>query len=362
MNPNPTFALILLTFAMLAGCTSDSAQGLATHLAVDYGAGGPVPVAAVIGLDPAGRPAQALYDTNHATHPAFYSALDQLEQWAHDSGHSVEATYSQGFGDFFIAHIDNLPATGSSSYWSLSVNGTASEIGVGQVALHGGERISWALTAYTPPATTGSSASLTMTLPAKATTAGETLLLNGTVSASATITFLPASLKIPSLQATGAWQAKIPLAYGRTSVRVVASNDQSTAAQNVTLVRLAPIEVKVNYNMAPGHTARDDKLMLDLGDFSSASAYTGKDLAHPDFATAHDAMVAWTNTTKVQVSYEYSKGLGFSVSQIDGIGSPLAGAPVQPWCYNYNGASASLGISSQPIKAGDVIEWVLGCA
>ncbi len=219
--------------------------------------------------------------------------------------------------------------------------------------------------------TTAPPVHVVLNVPPRVATQNETAWVNGTATPGATV--LPIDVHGSPAKATAGADGRfsLPLASpvaGHRLRQLGAFLGSGAAYANLTVVRFAQATMQVHFGGYPGHTDRDDKVWYDPDGNASASMYAGKDLGHPNYADVHDLMVTWTNTTGVQVEYGYSSGLGFSVSRIDGAGVPVnapAGLPsVQNdyWCYDLNGASASKGITDQPLAPGDVVSWSLGCS
>jgi hypothetical protein len=143
MKAPPALVPAFVLFAVLvAGCASSPAAS--STITIDFG-GSPATVTATILAGDGAYPAQALYQANGVTHPAYYSAFDQLMQWSRQSGVKVEASHAS-FG-FFLSKIDGRP-TASNQYWSLSVNGTVSDVGMDQVKVVDGSRITWKVDSF----------------------------------------------------------------------------------------------------------------------------------------------------------------------------------------------------------------------
>lgn len=198
---------------------------------------------------------------------------------------------------------------------------------------------------------------LVLTVNPPAATQNETLTLTGTVSRAAQV-----SVGAEKVQAEGSWSLAVAVAFGRTNLTVLADDGTATASANITAIRLASATVEIHYNTL-GKQDTVDLVWYDPSAFASAVLYAGRDVAHPPHANVHDLMVTWTQATGVEVVYGYSNGIGFSVQSIDGVGTGL-GIPTLDnsyWCYEYNGASADFGITSQELQPGDAVLWGLGC-
>ncbi|MGB1698218.1 MAG: DUF4430 domain-containing protein [Thermoplasmatota archaeon] len=150
----------------------------------------------------------------------------------------------------------------------------------------------------------------------------------------------------------------LSLAYGANAFQLRLDDGTTTESDEVLIHRLAHGTLSVSYGGYPGQADHTDDLLFDMS-YQSAPAYEGQDVAHPGYTTVHDFMVAWEAETGHVVEYAYSNSLGYSVSTINGIGSPLSAAPPY-WLYTVNGESPDLGISGQAFQPGDVIAWCLG--
>jgi hypothetical protein len=136
---------VLLLSTLLSGCSSGSGGHLAqTTLEFDF-AGQGTDVSDTVSADLDSRPLEARYEADGDSHPDFYSAHDQLVQWAEETGTAIEVQHSQ-YG-YFLARVDGVPADGNAYYWSMAVNGTTWLEGMSSVAMHDGTRITWTLTA-----------------------------------------------------------------------------------------------------------------------------------------------------------------------------------------------------------------------
>lgn len=227
----------------------------------------------------------------------------------------------------------------------------------------------------TPPNTPGSSPSGAPSANpgAPALTVPEKLaVLNDTVTfavSTSTGILLEAEAEPGTVQVTlsettpGNWTVTASmLAHGHTVLTFTADNGHASTQANTTVARWMQVTVEVRYKGAPGATDRTDVVLFDPMAFASAPAYEGQTVAHPGHATVHDAMVEWTEDTGVAVAYDYHPTFAYAVRQIGGIGAPVSGLPAQAWCYEINGSSAPLGISTMAVTDGDVMTWNLGCA
>lgn len=142
-----SLALLLAAALLLplAGCTSpDQAE---THLRIDF-AGARTTVDTHVSFDAAARPADSYYAAHGRPHTS-YTAFDQLVAWSYAS--ATELTIDNfSFGPC-LSKIDDVPAKagcqeGATSYWSLSINGTPSEVGMDAAALKAGDKVEWVLT------------------------------------------------------------------------------------------------------------------------------------------------------------------------------------------------------------------------
>ncbi|HEX2066595.1 MAG TPA: DUF4430 domain-containing protein, partial [Candidatus Thermoplasmatota archaeon] len=350
----PALLALLLATAALAGC-ADPAFSSTLH--IDFGGHRPT-VDAAVEASPGDRPAASLRAAHGAPTPPFYTALDQVQQWSDVAQVPIEVSYSASFG-FFLAKVDGLPASSSQAFWSLSVNGTESQVGMEQVPVTAGTRIAWTLTPLAPAA---SSAPLALEVPIRVETKEAAVFVNGTVTPGATVA-VRGGPGAPTVGADGAWSYRIEPRPGRTNLTFTADDGRATRQANVTVVRLAAATLEVHYTMAvPPHPASSDLVWYDPDERAAAPLYDEKGVPHPPVASVHDLMVTWTRQTGIPVEYGHSASFGFSVLRIDGVGAPLSNGTPPYWCYDVNGESASLGITLQPVAPGDTIRWEFaGC-
>jgi hypothetical protein len=355
MKPTLLALPVLLLAATLAGCAAAPAT---STLHIDYASHLPA-VDATVKASPASHPANSLREPNHAPTPPFYTALDQLQQWSSDSGVTIEVSYSASLG-FFLAKLEGLPASSSEAYWSLAVNGTESQVGMEQVRVVDGSRVSWTLTPLHPAPAPGS---LALQAPDRVETKGAVAYVNGTTAPGATVS-VRGGPGAPTMRPDGAWSYRIEPAYGRTNLTFSADDGHTTRQAKATVVRLASATFEAAYTMAvPPHASSSDLVWYDPDEHASASLYAEKGATHPAVASVHDLMVTWTRQTGTPVTYSHSTSFGFGVERIDGVGAPLSNGTPPYWCYKLNGASASLGITLQPVAPGDIVTWEFaGCA
>jgi hypothetical protein len=350
----PALLALLLAASALAGCTQ--AGPAVSTLHIDYGSALPS-VDATLQMASGSHPAAAQRAAHGAPTPPFFSAFDQIEQWSAESHVPVEASYSASLG-FFLAKVGGLPQSASSAYWSLTVNGTESQVGMEQVTVVAGSRIAWTLTPLTPHGGTP----LALQAPARVETRGTAAYVNGTTAAGARVS-VRGGPGAPTVRPDGSWTYRIEPHFGRTNLTFTADDGSATRQANVTVVRFASATFEAKYTMAvPPHAASSDLVWYDPDEHASAPQYAQQGATHPPIASVHDLMVTWTRQTGTPVGYGYSASLGFSVLQIDGVGAPLSNGTPPYWCYKLNGATANLGITLQPIAPGDVVGWdFAGC-
>ena len=332
--------LAALLATALAGCTGTEAA--ATRIAIDF----PDPredVEATVTLDAIAGHAQ----------DGVPSAYAQLLAWRDASGTSVDIQ-EFSFGHCVDA-IDGVPETpgcspGAPGYWALSVNGEVAASGMDEIVLAQGDTVTWT---YTPLEGSSSSASggPALTVDPPAPTQGDMAMLTGTLDRAARLSVTGAA---PLDAKAGPWMVHVPLEFGQTPVRVVADDGLATAAQDVVLVRLAPATVRAEFRSAvPPRDPIDVALWVDVDGHLSAPQYEGKGIPHPPHANVHDVMAALAAAGH-PVEFSYHESFAFGVESIDGHGA------LSDWCYTVNGESASLGITGQEFRPGDVIEWS-GC-
>jgi hypothetical protein len=355
----PILLALLLATAALAGC-AQPASPAASSLRIDY-AGKLPSLDATVEAAAGSHPAAEQRAAHNAPTPPFYTAFDQIEQWSAAAHVPVEASYSASFG-FFLAKVAGLPASASEAYWSLSVNGTASQVGMEQVPVVAGSRITWTLTPLTP-ATASTSSALALQAPARVETRGTAAFVNGTATPGVQLT-VRGGPGAPTLRSDGAWTYRIEPQYGRTNLTFTADDGHAARQANVTVVRLASATFEAKYTMAvPPHAASTDLVWYDPDERASAPLYAEKGVPHPPLANVHDLMVTWTRQVGTLVDYGYSSSFGFSVLKIDGTGAPLSNGTPPYWCYKVNGQTSGLGITLQPVAPGDTVTWEFaGCA
>ncbi|HUR64658.1 MAG TPA: DUF4430 domain-containing protein [Candidatus Thermoplasmatota archaeon] len=353
MKPALALPALLLAVTLLAGCAK---PGASSTLHVDFANQQP-PVQSTVAFDPGAHPAAAQRAAHSAPTPAFYTAFDQLTQWSAAAGVPIEVSYSGSFG-FFLAKVSGLPASSSDAFWSLSVNGTEAQVGMEQVRVVEGSRISWTLTPLGKP-TPASSSPLTLDAPAKVETKEGVAFVNGTTAPGAKLT-VRGGPGAPTVQPGGAWSYRIEPGYGRTNLTFTADDGTATKQAAVTVVRLASATFAATYTMAiPPHAASSDLVWYDPDELASKPMYAEKGATHPPKANVHDVMVTWTRQTGVVIDYSYSRSFDFGVEHIDGKGNSLQAGEPPWWCYTLNGQTAGLGISAQEVHPGDVIAWEL---
>lgn len=358
MNRQTLIPVLVLLLASLAGCSGAGAT--TTRLEIRF-AGQGTDVAADVSSDLSSRPTQPLYDEARIRHADAYTAHDQLEDWSKKTGQPYTATpFNGSFGaGYFLTSIAGVTADGTTAYWSLSVNGESSAVGMSEARLKEGDTVTWT---YTPTATgsAGNGSTLGLVVNPVQPTQGDVLDLTGTVARDATLSLRGG----PTLETkAGNWTLRIPLAdVGQTVATLTADDGTATQSIDLVLVRLASATFEAKYTASPGHADSSDLVWYDPDTFASASLYEGTDTQHPTHFTVHDFMVTWTNQTGTPVEYGGPGSFGFSVNKIDGIGQPLSSSLPPYWCYKINGASADLGISLQAVQPGDVVTWeYAGC-
>lgn len=355
MKPALLALPILLTVAALAGCAEPKLGTSSLH--VDY-AGRLPAVDANVAIATGALPAAAQRAANNAPAPPFYTAFDQLQQWSGEANVPIEVSYSASFG-FFLSRIAGQPASSSEAYWSLSVNGTESQVGMEQVRVADGSRIAWTLTPLDPAPATAP----TLQAPSRVETKAAAAYVNGTTAPGTKLT-VRGGPGAPTVRADGSWTYRIEPAPGRVNLTFTADDGRATAQASVLVVRLASATFEAKYTMAvPPHPATSDLVWYDPDERASAPLYAEKGVPHPDLASVHDLMVTWTRQTGTPIDYSHSASFGFGVERIDGVGAPISNGTPPYWCYKVNGEGAGLGITLQPVAPGDVVTWEFaGCA
>jgi plastocyanin len=364
MKPH-ALVLLPLLLAAFAGCAGSGAQ--TTHLIVYFsGQAADLHVDVASHLDE--RPSKGEYDKANLTHPDFYNAHDQLAEWAKATHSTYEAqSFNGSFGSgFFLTAIAGVAADGASAYWSLALNGVDAAVGMSDLQVHAGDTVTWSYTKVEQaPGGSNSSKGLTLAVDPLAATPADTARLSGTVSTPAQL-----SLKATrngtvwfsrSLAATGPWSVDVSgLPYGESQLTVVADDGHDSAKRLMPLVRLAPFKFEVQYGHYPGLTDGTTDVLMDIDAFLSAPAYDGKSAPHPTFANVHDLDVAWANQTGSTIEIAWSESLqGYSMSKINGAGSPLDSSSPPYWSLDVNGKTAGFGMTLMPVAPGDQVSWCL---
>lgn len=378
MNPRTTLCLALAACLAAAGCTSSpaaSSSARAAHATSTFTAtaAGHAAWTASVPFDAAARPAESLYAQHAVAHPDYYNALDQLVDAAPLAHVTFNVTFDPKYGPF-LADIAGLhPAD---AYWILSVDGVASEVGMQEVHVQAGQRLSWALTPSSEGSPSGSSGASLSAQPSAAGARGLTLapiaptkeasvVVHGSGGMGAVALVVRNHGNQSIVQATRdgtAWSATVPLAFGESTLDASAADGSHATA---TAVRLAKATLQVKYTAQPTHSDSSDDVWFDLDNQTSKPLYQGKDVQHPDKFTVHDLMRVWEASTGNTVTYEYHSGLGYAPIQFDGVGNPLGlGSTAPPyWCYKLDGATADFGISLQQVQPGQTVTWeYAGCA
>jgi hypothetical protein len=338
-----TASLLLLATVALAGCDQDL-DSAGTFLEVRF-AGQATDLDSSLDTDLDSRPTAAQYDRDGIPHPDGFTAHDQLELWS-QTGHTYNATSypDTGFGaGYFLTDIEGI-AGGASAYWSLAINGVSSDVGMSEAILHDGDTVTWTLTSL--GGATNDPDPIGVTVDQPAPTQGETTTVTGSVNH-------PALVSIdggPSLDVKGGrWTLTTQkLDFGRTPGVVRVDDGVHSVTANVTFVRLASATISAEFASAvPPRAAIEDTFWFDVDAYLSAPQYEAAGIQHPPHANVHDAMVAWGH----EVEYSGPGDFGFGVESIEGHGA------LSDWCYDINGASASLGITDMQFTPGDVIAW-----
>lgn len=369
---NRTAALVVpaLVLALFAGCTSEEAP--ATTLILDFAGQRPAGDQTLefeVDFEEDARPAAPFYAIHNATHPDYYSAFDQLETTLRSEGIQYEANFHPQSNDFFLASIDGQP-TVDGWFWFLEVDGVGAAAGMGNTPVQEGQVVSWTLTqseagtAFDAPQDDRSLVSVDA--PSEPGTKA-TMQVSGTVDpqATLTLTLIQGSTKqaVKADVDGSTWRATVQLPPGQSMLRVQADDGVRLEEVSVPLLRLVEATMVVLYSAYPVHANSEHVVAFDPSAMPTVADYEGRDVQHPDFATVHDFMHAWSEATGIEVQYDYFNGLGYSPSKFDGVGQPVSSAAPPYWCYKLNGESAGLGISLTPIAAGDIVTWEYGaCA
>jgi hypothetical protein len=334
--------LLAITCLAFAGCADGSAT---THLEIRF-AGQAADVDADVGSDLSSRPTADAYSQAGIAHVDGYTAHDQLQDWKDSGGLDFSAqSFNGSFGaGFFLTSIGGVAADGSSAYWSLAINGKASDVGMSDAVLGDGDTVTWTYTAVGASAPADPDP-IGVTVDPAAPTQAETTTITGSVNKDALVSIDGG----PSADVkAGRWQLTTQvLDFGRTATVVRVDDGVHSVAVNVTLIRLAPATISAEFAAVPPRASIEDTVWFDVDAFLSAPQYEAAGIEHPPHANIHDAMVAWGR----EVEYSGPGTFGFGVESIEGQGY------FGDWCYDVNGESAPLGITDMEFKPGDVIAW-----
>lgn len=180
-----------------------------------------------------------------------------------------------------------------------------------------------------------------------------TLRLDGAVHASETV--------------SGNKTWTLPLTHGRTSLNVSVEAPGLRRTENVTLVRLGPTSLRIDYcyyhpSSPTARKAHDYAIWIDVDSRPSEPLYAAAGAKHVDSFTAHDQLYLFEQLTKIPVEVQYFASLqGFAVNKIDGVGNPVSASAPPYWLYTVNGNDGT-GMSLQVVKPGDRVVWSLSCA
>lgn len=362
-------AVLLLAAALLAGCADTDAP--VTYLVAEFGDPGArdgFSVEVASHLDT--RPTQEMYDRDGIPHPDGYTVHDQLEEWSRQTGRSYATTSypDTGFGaGYFLTGLDGVNADGTSAYWSLSINGEPSSVGMSQAVLAEGDTVTWTLTTTNGAASSAGTA--TLQVDPVAPTQADSAVLRGTVAGPTTLQVMRSNAYLDEsgrqvigdaisyttqVEADGAWEVTVPLDIGGNAFEVF---EPDGAYASLTIVRLASATFEAIYTASPDHEATTDTVWYNPLVLSSKPLYAGTDADRAASYSVHDLMVDWTAQTGTPIEYGGPGAFGFSVNRIDGVGQPLDSSLPPYWCYVVNGEAADVGISLQTVRPGDVVTW-----
>ena len=338
--------LLAITCLAFAGCADGAAT---THIEVRF-AGQAADVDADVASDLSSRPTAGAYSQAGIAHVDGYTAHDQLQDWKGSGGLDFTAeSFNGSFGSgFFLTSIGGVAADGSSAYWSLSINGEASDVGMSDAILRDGDTVTWTYTSVGALASTDPDP-IGVTVDPPVPTQGETATVTGSVNKDALVSIDGG----PSQDVkAGRWSLVTQaLAFGQTATKVVVDDGVHSIVVNVTLVRLAPATLSAQFPLVPPQAAIQDDIWFDIDAYLSKPLYDAAGVEHPPHPNVHDALVAWGRA----IEYSGPGEFGFGVESIEGQGY------FSDWCYSINGESAPLGITDMEFKPGDVIAWH-GCA
>lgn len=197
-------------------------------------------------------------------------------------------------------------------------------------------------------------------------TVNETIRVNMDLASEFLVTFEVTELMVAEqVYQAGNHVVLLPLEFGNSQISAILDDGTSTFSHEAQVARLSQANLSVHYNGYLGATDEAATIWFNIDAPYSASYYDGTNVAHPGYGTVHDFMVEWENQTGVEFEYAFSSGLGYTVSKIDGVGSPVSVVPGDPsenfyWLYTIDGESAELGISAQEMTPGANVAWCLG--
>lgn len=145
--PMRLLAAVLLLAVALSGCAQPPAEA---GLTIDFAGQGHDPDAwtFTVGFDPGHRPALLEYDGRDVEHPDHYTVHDLMVQWSEDEGVPVQTSHFDGIG-FSLDAVDGVAGSFSDTacwFWSLSVDGEPSQLGMGEVEVRDGTAVTWTYT------------------------------------------------------------------------------------------------------------------------------------------------------------------------------------------------------------------------
>lgn len=208
-------------------------------------------------------------------------------------------------------------------------------------------------------------AALSLSLDPLASITASELVLQGTVTRAARVSVEAIDDEIAyfqhTMQADGPWSLQlVNIPYGQSVVRVSADDGLTHVTDELLLVRLAPFTFEVQYGGYPGPSDATVDVLMDIDAFLSGPAYAGKSAPHPDFANVHDLTLQWAQQTGDAVEVAWDEGLqGFSMSKINGVGSPLSSTYPPYWALYVNDDLADFGMTLMPVVPGDHVAWCL---
>jgi hypothetical protein len=98
-----------------------------------------------------------------------------------------------------------------------------------------------------------------------------------------------------------------------------------------------------------------DTVVVDLGSRPTAAMYEEDGEEHPDYFSAHDQLVQWSQESGTEVEVEHSS-FGYYLARIDGVPEDTSS---YFWSLAVNGTTSFEGMSTVKVVEGSTIKWTL---